>query len=75
MPTQEEINEGQMDINGQLCRVDWRLIRALREVETAFQGLGANTRQLSAVISEAESISEKVADIVPPGCRPRDPKG
>lgn len=76
MPTQEEINDGQQQINGELCRVDWRLTEALREVLavlTASPGCaGVNLSPLSTAIDNAKAISAKVAEIKPPGCRPTD---
>lgn len=67
--------ENQKKINGELCRVDWRLISALREASAALQKLGANVNQLNALVNEADSISDRVAIPDPPGCVPRDRKG
>jgi len=76
MPTQEEINDGQQKINGELCRVDWRLSEALREVLVALKAspgcAGVDLAPLSTAIDIAKAISAKVADIKPPGCFPHD---
>jgi len=84
MPTQEEINDGQKKINGQLCRVDWKLIEALKlisgfleQVAAAKAADGTKLVDLDAValnrlINDAGGISAVVADIIPPGCEPRD---
>ncbi len=77
MPTQEEINDGQKRINGELCRVDWRVINVLQEMRTVLAQLGGPSLDLSAIdaaILEADLISEKVAMVDPPGCRPSDRK-
>jgi hypothetical protein len=71
---QKAINEGQRDINGALCYVDWHVIRALRALAKALENAGVLTRaQLQDVYKEiklAYDVSEKVADIDPPGCGP-----
>ena len=70
MPTQEETNEGQQKINGELCRVNWRVIEALRQIQGALPPNAA----LSRAIDEAEAIGARVAEIKPPGCIPENPK-
>ena len=84
MPTQEEINDGQKKINGQLCRVNWRLIQALKQVSRALEQVAAakaadgtqvvslDPAALNGLINDAEKISAVVADIIPPGCDPRN---
>lgn len=71
--------EGQKKINGQLCRVDWRLVIALKEVMRAIAACpacaGVDFTDLNNAIEAAEAISAKVADIKPPGCDPRDQTG
>lgn len=64
--------ENQKKINGELCRVDWRLISALRQVSAELKKLGANVTQLDNLANEADGISAKVAIPDPPGCVPRD---
>jgi hypothetical protein len=66
--------ENQKKINGELCRVDWRLISALREASAALNKLGADVTQLNALVNEADSISDKVAIPNPPGCLPTNRK-
>ena len=73
MPTQEEINDGQQRINGELCRVNWRVINALREIRTALGSTGVNTDALSQVINDAAAVAKVVAEIKPPGCKPESP--
>lgn len=74
MPTQEEINDGQQKINGELCRVDWRLTEALKQVLAVLAAspgnAGVDLTSLSTAIDKAEEIGAKVADIKPPGCGP-----
>jgi hypothetical protein len=74
--SETEIWTNQKMINGRLCQVDWRLIRALEEVASALRSLGSNTESvdnLERLISEANAISATVAIPNPPGCVPRDP--
>jgi hypothetical protein len=73
--THDEIHEGQKKVNGQLCRVDWRLIQALRVAHEIFASLRPHVRpelldELKTVIDAADYISDRVADIRPPGCDP-----
>jgi hypothetical protein len=79
METQTEINDGQQRINGELCRVDWRLLEALRAVQAALAACpgcaGVDLTALTNAISAAAAISRKVADIKPPGCQPRSQEG
>lgn len=70
-----EIYEGQKKINGQLCRVDWKLIEALRAVMTLLEQsrppLPSELLQdLRRKIEGADYVSRKVAEIKPPGCEP-----
>ena len=73
MFTQEQINDGQQRINGELCRVNWRVIKALREIKTALGSSGVNTDALSQLIDDAEAVAAVVAEIKPPGCNPESP--
>jgi hypothetical protein len=73
--THDEIHYGQKKVNGQLCRVDWRLIQALRVVYEIFESLKPPVRlelleNLKTAIKDADDVSVKVADIRPPGCEP-----
>jgi hypothetical protein len=73
--SETEIWVNQKRINGRLCQVDWRLIRALEEVSSALKALGtppANLQTLDGLIEEAERISATVAIPDPPGCDPLD---
>lgn len=69
--------EGQARINGELCRVDWRIVEALRAVQAALAACpgcaGVDLTALTNAINAAEEISAKVADIKPPGCNPQNP--
>jgi hypothetical protein len=87
MDNQTDFWEGQKKINGGLCRVDWSLVEALKAVSAALAQLAASqpapsdqvaALDLSALnhwIAEADRISAGVADIIPPGCLPRDRTG
>ena len=77
--SQDEINKGQRRINYELCEVDSKLLEALnallcllkepRTPPQISQGLRqADFSTVEAAISAATDISEKVADIKPPGC-------
>lgn len=72
----DEMYQGQQKINGQLCRVDWRLVQALRLVHEIFESLRPQVRppelldNLKKAIDYADRVSSKVADIRPPGCEP-----
>lgn len=69
---QKKINEGQRDINGALCYVDWHAIKAMKALTKALQNAGVLTEtQLHEVKKElkrAYYASERVAEIDPPGC-------
>ena len=71
---QEEINDGQKRINGALCRVDWKLIKALKELRLAIAaapGLGRiDFKDVDTALVDAYKASAIVADIKPPGCEP-----
>jgi hypothetical protein len=64
--------EGQARINGELCRVDWRIVQALKAVQEALAACtgcaGVNLTALTDAINVAEGLSTRVADIKPPGC-------
>ena len=67
--------EGQQRINGQLCKVDWKLIEALRAVlallEKSHPALPPDLMEdLRRKIESANYVSKKVAEIKPPGCIP-----
>jgi hypothetical protein len=65
----------QKKINGRLCQVDWRLIKALEEVAAALGSLGANAANVANLVCltrEADKISASVAIPDPPGCDPVD---
>ena len=68
--------KGQKEINGKLCQVDWRIIEALRAVQAALSACaGCSTNDLTALdkaIKTADTLSEKVAMVDPPGCEPKD---
>jgi len=69
---QKKINEGQREINGALCYVDWHAIKAMKALTKALKSAGVLTdTQLSEVKKElglAYYTSENVASIDPPGC-------
>ena len=70
----ETVWKNQKQINGNLCRVDWRLIQALQAVSDILEKIpGADPAALTSLkksIQEADEISEKVAGDDPPGCVP-----
>lgn len=76
MPTQEEINKGQREINGKLCQVDWRILVVLRAVRTALNRCAgcaeAELAMLDQAIKAVDSMSATVAKVDPPGCEPED---
>lgn len=67
---QKKINQGQRDINGALCYVDWHEIKALKalldELEQKLPQLDLSKARKE--LHKAYYTSEKVADINPPGC-------
>ena len=72
-----EMYDNQRKINGQLCRVDWKLIEALRAVlallEKSHPALPPDLMEdLRRKIKSADYVSEKVAEIKPPGCDPEE---
>ncbi len=72
MSTQQEINEGQRNINGALCYVDWHILEALEALINALSRRNVLSRQELEQINEefqkAYETSPKVAEIDPPGC-------
>lgn len=71
----KEIYDGQKQINGALCRADWKLIQALRLVHNILTDLRPHVPQdvldqLDRAINEADDVSRTVASIKPPGCEP-----
>jgi hypothetical protein len=66
---------GQTKINGKLCRVDWSIIEALREVSNLLETSGANVSRLNELVNEADALSAEVALERPPGCSPEDRTG
>ena len=72
-----EISHGQKRINGELCRVDWKLIKALEAIYDMFATLRPPVRDdlLQAIrraIDDADGVSRLVASIKPPGCEPEN---
>lgn len=73
---QKSINDGQRQINGQLCRVDWMLVEILKllRVEVAKLPAGAvklEFDKIDKMLTKAYYTSAAVAEIIPPGCEPR----
>jgi hypothetical protein len=70
----ETVWQNQKKINGNLCRVDWRLIQALQAVSDILEKIpGGNPAAIASLkesIQEADRISEIVAGDDPPGCVP-----
>ena len=67
--------EGQQRINGELCRVDWKLIKCLRLIKDTLAVMHPPVprdllAEIQKAIDEADAVSDKVADIKPPGCIP-----
>jgi hypothetical protein len=75
MDYNDDVQNGQRKINGQLCRVDWKLVNALRVI---YDILAASRPPVSSellaslkqAIDDADHTSSKVAEIKPPGCDP-----
>lgn len=68
---QKSLN-GQKNINGMLCQVDWMLIEALKRVATALEQRGDNVAALKELLTHTDQLSAKVANEDPPGCNPRN---
>jgi hypothetical protein len=70
---QQEINDGQRRINGQLCRVDWMLLETLRLLRIEIEklpGIGkADLQRIDEVLTRAYHTSAAVSEL-PPGCEP-----
>lgn len=69
--------DGQKRINGELCRVDWKLIRALNAIYEVLATMHPPVRDhlleaLRQAIDDADLTSGKVASIKPPGCDPEN---
>jgi hypothetical protein len=71
---QQKINEGQKKINGALCQVDWDVIYSIKALLKALKNANvltdAQLSKVKKVIDEAQTRSEGVAAIDPPGCEP-----
>ena len=75
MEITEQMYEGQRQINGELCRADWKLIQALRVIHQIFAELRPHVapevlEKLERAINDADAVSKGVASIKPPGCVP-----
>lgn len=72
--SQPSINAGQRKINYKLSEVDMKLVQALKSLRDAVQKLSNTTTAdivaANKAISEADELSWKVAEIIPPGCDP-----
>lgn len=72
MYTQDEINDGQRQINGALCYVDWYVIEAFEALLKALAKRQVLSRkeleEINGIFQKAYDVSPKVAEIVPPGC-------
>lgn len=72
--TQQDINDGQRKINGQLCRVDWMLVETLRLLRVEIKKLPAANQldfeRIDTILAKAYHTSAAVAEIRPPGCEP-----
>jgi len=71
---QQNVNEGQRRVNGQLCRVDWMLVEALRALRVELAKLPAahslDFEKIDNFLSRAYQTNGSVAEIRPPGCEP-----
>ena len=69
---QKRINEGQREINGALCYVDWHVIKAMKALTKALEDAKvltkARLREANTELKRAYYTSERVASIDPPGC-------
>ena len=75
---QQAINEGQRNINGGLCYVDWQVIEAFEALRDVLANKNVLSQPDLDLINEAFDkayyTSAKVAEIVPPGCGSDFPK-
>ena len=69
---QQRINDGQRDINGALCYVDWHVIKAMQTLTAALEDAGvltgAQLYEVKKELGRAYYTSVRVAEIDPPGC-------
>lgn len=76
-PDQDDINDGQRKINGQLCRVDRKLVEILRLLRMELAKLpefaAIDFAEFDTRLKEIYHISGAVAEIIPPGCEPQYP--
>jgi hypothetical protein len=63
---------GQTKINGKLCRVDWLIVQALREISSLLGQSGGDVSRLNELINQTDALSAEVALERPPGCSPED---
>ncbi len=72
MATQQEINDGQREINGALCYVDWNVIETLEALIDALKSKKVlspeDLEKIYKPFKKAYYMSPKVAGIEPPGC-------
>lgn len=81
MDTQEAINDGQKQINGQLCYVDRTIVETIKLLRLAIASspvLGKiDFEKVDRSLMHAYESSAAVASVKPPGCEPSfygDPK-
>jgi hypothetical protein len=69
--TLEAFLQGQRKINGRLCTVDQELLKAIIELKNAVEGvLKIDLTSVNAAIAQANSVSQAIPGIDPPGCDP-----
>jgi hypothetical protein len=78
MDSQHGINDGQRNINGALCYVDWHVIEAFKALRDALAYSNVLSQQaldqINKPFNKAYYTSERVAEIIPPGCGSNFPK-
>jgi len=71
--TLEAFLQGQRDINGRFCQVDWEVLQAIIALKDALQDtLKIDLSSVNAAIEKAKASSSVIPGVDPPGCRIKD---
>jgi hypothetical protein len=68
--TLEAFLQGQQEINGRFCQVDWEVLQAIIELKNAVGAvLKIDLNSVNAAIEKAEASSSLIPGVFPPGCK------
>src|SRR5262249_46102835 len=73
LEAQNKFLANQRKINGRLCRAVWVVLDALEIQSGEPDPVPNKHRDTARAIQDARKFILKIADVMPPGCDPRDP--